>query len=78
MQNIVNPNLKEPTNSPQHPTDIKDKKLGKTLDSTKEAVKRHGSGGSGSSPDQEDFVMVPSDLTKDAAEIRKHNRDAFT
>jgi hypothetical protein len=51
--------------------------MGKTLDSTKEAVKRHGSGGSGSSPDQEDFVMVPADLTKDAAEIRKHKRDTF-
>ena len=43
----------------------------------KDAIKRHGSGGSASSPDQEDFVMVPADLTKDAAEVRKHNREAF-
>jgi hypothetical protein len=35
------------------------------------------SGGSGSSPDgtdSEDFVMVPTHMTMDAAEIRKHNR----
>ena len=60
-----------------HAIDSCTNKSGKIFHTTKDTVKRHGSGGSASSPDHEDFVMVPADMTKDAAEVRKHNRDTF-
>ena len=68
---------RETTSNPKQPTDSKNGKPSQSTDTTKVAIKRHGSGGSGSSPDQDDFVMVPTDLTKDAAEVRKHKRDSF-
>ena len=68
---------RQPTTVPVQPMESSDNKSGEPLHLTKDTVKRHGSGGSGSSPDHEDFVMVPADLTKDAAEVRKNNRDVF-
>ena len=68
---------RETMSNPKQPNDSKNGKPSQNTDTTKVGVKRHGSGGSGSSPDQDDFVMVPTDLTKDAAEVRKHKRDSF-
>merc|ERR1719225_2211200 len=76
-KNVVHAQQREITGTPRHASDSKNGKPGQNPDSSKVAVKRHGSGGSGSSPDQDDFVMVPTDLTKDAAEVRKHKRDSF-
>ena len=76
-KNLVHAQSRETAGSPRQPTDSKNSKPGQNIDASKVAVKRHGSGGSGSSPDQDDFVMVPTDLTKDAAEVRKHKRDSF-
>ena len=73
----LNVQNRETTSNPKQPTDSKNGKPTQSTDTTKVAIKRHGSGGSGSSPDQDDFVMVPTDLTKDAAEVRKHKRDSF-
>ena len=77
IKKAVNVQNRETTSNPKQPTDSKNGKPSQSTDTTKVAIKRHGSGGSGSSPDQDDFVMVPTDLTKDAAEVRKHKRDSF-
>ena len=77
MQKRANPQCREALNSPEYSDETKGNQSAQTHNSSKHAIKRHGSGGSGSSPDHDDFVMVPSDLTKDAAEVRKHKRDNF-